>query len=104
MQTRMQVRKRKNRYVGQSLSDYVAEEKARRPEFATEFDRLQLARKIRETRERAKLSQNDVATKAGTKQSAIARLESGRVVPKLDLLAKVARALGKRLEVRFVEK
>jgi len=50
-----------------------------------------------------KISQTQLAARVGTKQPAIARLESGRVVPKLDLFDRVARALGKRLDVRFVE-
>ena len=50
-----------------------------------------------------KISQTQLAARVGTKQAAIARLESGRVVPKLDLFDRVARALGKRLDVRFVE-
>jgi hypothetical protein len=41
--------------------------------------------------------------RAGTKQPNIARLESGKVVPKLDFLEKVAHALGGRLDVRIVE-
>ena len=44
-----------------------------------------------------------VATLAGTKQPNIARLESGKVVPRLDFLEKVARALGGHLDVRIVE-
>ena len=48
------------------------------------------------------MSQVEVAALAGTKQPNIARLESG-VVPNLDFLEKVARALGGHLDVRIVE-
>ena len=40
----------------------------------------------------------------GTKQPAIARLESGKVTPKLDLLEKIAFALGRTLDIRFTKK
>ena len=46
---------------------------------------------------------NQLAALAGTKQPNIARLESGKVVPRLDFLEKVARALGGRLDIRLVE-
>jgi len=57
-----------------------------------EFDRLQLARKVKGLREKRKMSQVELAALAGTKQPNIARLESGKVVPRLDFLEKVARA------------
>lgn len=72
-------------------------------EFRAEFDRLQLARKVKGLREKKKMSQVELAELAGTKQPNIARLESGKVVPKLDFLEKVARALGGRLDVRIIE-
>ncbi len=41
----------------------------------------------------------DMLTMVGTTQSAIARMESGKVVPRLESLAKIARACGKKLEL-----
>lgn len=41
-----------------------------------------------------KMTQKDVAEKVGTKQSAIARLESGNTNPSLDFLQRVASATG----------
>jgi len=52
---------------------------------------------------RKKMSQVQLAALAGTKQPNIAQLESGKVVPRLDFLEKVARALGGHLDVRIVE-
>ena len=49
------------------------------------------------------MSQVQLAALAGTKQPNIAQLESGKVVPRLDFLEKVARALGGHLDVRIVE-
>ena len=98
--------RKKNPHVGSSLDEWLAEEGARDPSFARgvqeHFDSLQVARRVRALRQRRKVSQAELARRIGTKQPAIARLESGRVVPKLDLLEKVARALGAQLEVRFV--
>ncbi len=95
--------KKRSRHIGRSLNEFIREQRRKDPEFAAEFDRFEVARLVRELRELKKLSQGELAARVGTKQPAIARLESGRVVPKLDLLDKVARALGTRLAVRFVE-
>lgn len=48
------------------------------------------------------LTQEQVAERAGLKQSAVARLESGTVTPKLDTFAKIARVL--ELDIRLVPK
>lgn len=66
------------------------------------FDKIQLARKIKQLRESRAISQEQLAKIVGTKQPAIARLESGRVVPSLDLLQKIAIALKTRLDINFV--
>ena len=95
-------RRKRNRHIGRSLNEFIREQREKDPEFAVEFDRLEVARLVRDLRKRKKVSQGELAARVGTKQPAIARLESGRVVPKLDLLGKVARALGRRLAVRFV--
>ncbi len=42
----------------------------------------------------ANLTQKELAEKMGTKQSAIARLESGNQAPNLDTLLKLTKALG----------
>ena len=88
-----------------SAGEYVREAMAADPAFAAvvraEFDKLELARELRRMREKAGLNQTELAARAGTTQSAIARLESGRVVPKLDLLSRVAAALGRRVRVKF---
>ena len=41
-----------------------------------------------------KMTQADVAKKVGTKQSAIARLESGNINPSLEFLQRVAQVMG----------
>lgn len=54
---------------------------------------------VREARRRAGLSQRELAERAGTTQSAIARLESGRTSPSFDLVLRLIRLCGFRLDV-----
>lgn len=103
----MTLKKKNNPPVGGSLSALIERRKARSPEFARlydeELEKLALARQLRELRESQNLSQAELATRVGTKQPAIARIESGKVLPRLDLLHKIALALGMRLEIRFAK-
>lgn len=46
-------------------------------------------------------TQEALARKLKTKQSAVARIESGRVNPSIGLLQKIAEALGKKLVIQF---
>ena len=94
---------KRNPHIGRRLDEFIGERRAKDPEFRAEFDRLQLARKVKGLREKKKMTQLRLAVLAGTQQPNIARLESGKVIPKLDFLEKVARALGGRLDVRIVE-
>lgn len=76
------------------------------PEVALEYDRLKIKREAAETLARARkkkgMTQQEVAERAGTTQSAIARLESARGgIPSLALLDRVARALGLALALQF---
>jgi len=52
-------------------------------------------------RARAGLSQAEVAARMGTTQSAIARLEGGKVSPSLATLQRYAVATGSRLDVKL---
>ncbi|MGE7595641.1 helix-turn-helix domain-containing protein [Peribacillus frigoritolerans] len=55
-----------------------------------------LVDEIRGKREELGLTQRDLAEKTGLKQSAIARMESGGAIPRLDTVLRVALALGLR--------
>jgi transcriptional regulator with XRE-family HTH domain len=61
-----------------------------------------IARELIWLRKKQGLSQTEVARRAGLKQPAIARLESGAVRPTLDTIRRVAQALGRQLEVSLV--
>lgn len=97
---------RKNRRVGGDVMEYVRRRSARDPEFAAvfeaEFDKLQLARQIRAARMARGLTQHELAERVGTKQPSIARLERGKAIPRLDVLTRIAVAIGMTLEIRLV--
>lgn len=50
-------------------------------------------------RHNAGMTQADLAAVIGTKQSAISRIESGKVMPSIRMLDKIAEALGLRLNI-----
>ena len=60
-----------------------------------------LARELIAARVSAGLTQEQLAQRMGTTQSAIARLETGRRVPGVRTLERLAEATGTRLVVRF---
>jgi DNA-binding XRE family transcriptional regulator len=93
--------KARNPHVGSSVRSHVRKLRRERPGFGEAFDKLQLARQLRDLRQQLGMTQVEVAGRAGTHQTAIARLESGRVVPDLTLLAKVARGMGLTLRIVF---
>lgn len=51
------------------------------------------------SRRHAGLSQRELAERAGTTQSAVARIESGRVTPRFDTLARLVRECGSRIDL-----
>lgn len=71
------------------------------PDFREEYDALEpeyeLIRQIIKARAEKKMTQKQLAEKIGTKQSNIARLESGNSNPSFHFLQKVAGALDKKL-------
>jgi len=75
------------------------------PATKREFDKLApryaVISQLIEARIRNKMTQMDVAEKIGTKQSAIARLESGSVNPSLEFLQKIAQVMGYKLTIQL---
>lgn len=55
---------------------------------------MTIGEKIKKARTDAKMTQKELAEKCGMADSAIRKYESGKVVPKLDTIAKIARAMG----------
>jgi ribosome-binding protein aMBF1 (putative translation factor) len=93
--------------MSESRRDSWAELRDRRmtepgAEDAYESARLafELGAAIRELRSARGWSQSELAGRAGTTQSAVARLEAGGTVPTLPLLGRIAHALDAELTVR----
>ena len=72
-------------------------------EFKTEYEKLKphydVISQIIEARLSAEMTQEELALRVGTQKSNISRLESGTYNPSLDFLAKVARSLGKEMQI-----
>jgi ribosome-binding protein aMBF1 (putative translation factor) len=71
-----------------------------------EYDKLEtefkIIRAILDKRIKRKMSQKDLALRINSKQSAIARLESGNYNPSIKFLEKVAKGLDCKLEIKFI--
>lgn len=76
------------------------------PEVKKELDlneaEYQVIRAIIKARQESGLTQAELAERAGTKQSNIARLESGRANPTIEFLQKVVSAMGKKIAVSII--
>lgn len=86
--------------------DRYLEEQLRDPAFrkAWEADEAeyQLRRALIEARSERGMTQAQLAEATGMNQRAISRLEMGGTNPTLKTLSRLAKGLGKRLEIRFV--
>jgi ribosome-binding protein aMBF1 (putative translation factor) len=75
------------------------------PKYKKAYDALEeefvLARAVMDVRNRAGLTQEELARKMGTTQPVVARLESGRTRPSMRTLARLAEATGSRLLISF---
>lgn len=78
------------------------------PAYAREFAELEgefaIAAALISARSHAGLTQAELARRMGTTQSAVARMEGGKVKPSTATLEKVAAATGMRLKVVFEPK
>ena len=74
-------------------------------EFQEEYDKLQpryeLISQIIEARKSMKMTQEELAKRAGTRKSNISRLESGSYNPSLDFLIEIAKSLGKDVHIEI---
>src|SRR5207248_7090294 len=75
------------------------------PKYKKAYDALEeefaLASAVIDVRNRAGLTQKQLARKMGTTQPVVARLEGGRTRPSMRTLERLARATGSRLLIRF---
>lgn len=76
------------------------------PEVLKEYNALEeefnVARQVISLRQASCLTQREFAERMGIKQSQLARIESGRQLPKLQMLAKIADVAGYDVQVSFV--
>jgi transcriptional regulator with XRE-family HTH domain len=90
-----------------NLEEYIAERTARDPEFRIEMEALQPEYEFRlaliQARQHSGLTQAELAARIGTKQSAIARLETGESRPSFAMLVRLAKALGVTFEFTSTE-
>ena len=75
------------------------------PKYRKAYENLEeefrLASALIEARDRAGLTQEELAQRMKTKQAVIARLESGRTKPSTRTLERIAEATGHRLRISF---
>lgn len=84
---------------------YVQERKKRDKAFAEGYDegyeQFKIGVVLKQAREKAGLTQEELADRLKTKKTAISRIENHAEDIKLSTLEKVAHALGKRLKVKI---
>ena len=89
-----------------NLDDYISENLKEDPEFAKEYNRLQLpsmlARQVIKLRIEKGYSQAQLAKLIGTQQSSISRLESMSYLPSLSFLQRIADVMDAKMEIRFI--
>ena len=87
------------------LKKYIGQRKKRERKFADGYDegyeQFKVGVALRQAREEAGLTQEELARRLHTKKTAISRIENHAEDIKLSTLERVASALGKRLEVKI---
>jgi DNA-binding XRE family transcriptional regulator len=88
--------------MGRKLSE-IHREWMKNPEYQREYDALEdefaMAETFIRARAHANLTQEQVAERMGTTQSAVARLESGRSKPSMRTLERFADAVGAKVKL-----
>jgi predicted transcriptional regulator len=89
------------------LDEVIAESTQENPEFPSLMEEARQRRALLSTladiRGRSHISQSTVAKRTKTSQSAIARLETGTIDPRLSTLQRYAASVGKRIEWTLVD-
>ena len=85
------------------LQKYISKRKKRDSEFAEDFEigyeQFKLGVLLRQAREKAGLTQEELARRMNTKKSAISRIENHAEDIKLSTLEKFAQAIGKTIRL-----
>jgi len=92
--------------AGISLND-IKNEFLKDEEFKKEYDRLKprydVISQVVSIRKQLNMTQEELANKIGTQKSNISRLENGNQNPSIDLLYKIANALGRDLTINLTK-
>ena len=102
----MKKTQRRNPRIGRDALADVHARVGRNPRLRARIDaavaRATIAVMVKRARTVAGLTQAQLAARAGTTQAVIARIEGGKAfTASLDLLDRIARALGRRLAIAF---
>ena len=88
------------------LDSYVDERKQRDKDFAEGFDegyeQFKIGEVLRQAREAAGMTQEELASRVHTKKTAISRIENHAEDIKISTLKRVAKALGKRIQINLI--
>ena len=72
--------------------------------FKNEYDiTAEISELVQTLRNEAGLSQKQLSEKTGISQANISKIENGHYIPSIDILKRIADALGKRLIVDFID-
>ncbi len=101
------MKKRRTRFHSRALQQaydrYIGNDPDQRAVFEEELANSEVARKIYDLRTRAGLSKRALARQVGTTASVICQLEDSYYHGhSLSMLRRIASALGKRVEIRFM--
>jgi len=87
------------------LQKYIKKRKARDPEFANSFDsgyeQFKIGVMLKQARQEAGFTQEELAARLHTKKTAISRIENHAEDIKLSTLERFAEAIGKRLTLKI---
>lgn len=89
------------------LDKYIQERKARDKEFAEKFEEgyyyFKIGVLLKQAREKAGITQDELAQKLNLKRTAITRIENHSEDIRLSILEKYANALGKSVQIQLIE-
>jgi HTH-type transcriptional regulator/antitoxin HipB len=89
------------------LSKYISRRKKRDRNFAENFEsgyqELKVGVLLRQARQRAGITQEDLARRTRTAKSAISRLENHAADVRLSTIERIAHALGKNVVIQLVK-
>jgi ribosome-binding protein aMBF1 (putative translation factor) len=88
----------------QTFEDFK-QKSLKNPQIRAEYDKLgprfEVINQLIKARNKTGLTQSEVASRMGTKQSALARFEAGNTNPTLDFIQRLAKALGTTITLRI---